>query len=182
MAVALAGVVLAAAVIVGLVPTGPGVTAAPSLPPGATAEPSLSVPTAIPTVAPTPSVIPTVVPPSAGGQYVVQAGDTLSGIADRVGVPWQLIAQANNIQPPDYIIQLGQILTIPVAPTVEPGSNQYMVLSGDTITGIAQKTGVSPSDLADYNNIADWNSIYPGQILYIPGPGWTPLPTVRPTR
>ena len=47
----------------------------------------------------------------------------------------------------------------------------------DTITGIAQQAGIDPTDLADFNNIADWNSIRVGDILYIPGSDWqTPLP------
>ncbi len=57
------------------------------------------------------------------------------------------------------------------------GADLYFVQSGDTITGIAQQFGVDPTDLADFNNIADWNSIRVGDILYIPGPDWqTPLP------
>jgi len=62
-------------------------------------------------------------------------------------------------------------------PSVLPSLTSYVVQSGDTITGIANKVGVDPTDLADFNNIANWNSIRVGDILYIPGPGWTPLPT-----
>ena len=57
------------------------------------------------------------------------------------------------------------------------GADFYVVQSSDTITGIAQQAGIDPTDLADFNNIADWNSIRVGDILYIPGDDWqTPLP------
>lgn len=52
-------------------------------------------------------------------QYTVQRGDTLSKIGNKMGVPWQRIAEANNIRSP-YIIQIGQVLTIPSTGTPPP--------------------------------------------------------------
>jgi LysM repeat protein len=49
----------------------------------------------------------------AGGSYVVQAGDTLSEIAERFGVPLVALAQANGLSDP-YLIVEGEALTIPV--------------------------------------------------------------------
>ena len=43
--------------------------------------------------------------------YTVAPGDVLSGIGVRFGVPYQQIAQWNNIKNPD-IISIGQKLTI----------------------------------------------------------------------
>jgi LysM repeat protein len=180
LAFALAAVVLAGALLVGFFPSGPGGVGS------GTPRPSVSFPvvtfppTSEPTVAP--SVEITVPPdatidPTLGGTYVVQPGDFLSGIGDRVGVPWQLIAEANNIEPPDYVIVPGQVLIIPPLPVATAGAEFYIVQSGDTITGIAQEVGVDPTDLADFNNIADWNSIRVGDYLYIPGDDWqTPRP------
>ena len=51
-------------------------------------------------------------PPPAPETYVVQPGDTLSGIGAKVGVPWQSIAQANGINDPN-LIYVGQVLRIP---------------------------------------------------------------------
>jgi LysM repeat protein len=176
MAVALAGTVLAGAVLIGVVPTSPAGSPSPS--PAPASQPvATPLPTASASAQPSPSVVVSLPAPSAGGTYVVQVGDTLSGIADQVGVSWQLIAQANNITGPDYVIQVGQILTIPVPPSTSPDANAYVVKEGDTITAIAQQFGVQPTDLADYNNVANWDAIKVGQVLYIPGPGWTPLPT-----
>jgi LysM repeat protein len=179
LAFALAAVVLAAALLVGLFPSGSGgvangsprptISFAPFTPPPASATPAPTVEITEPPDA--------TIDPSQGGTYTVQPGDFLSGIGDRVGVPWQLIAEANNIEPPDYVIVPGQVLIIPAIPVPSEGADFYVVQSGDTITGIAQQAGIDPTDLADFNNIADWNSIRVGDILYIPGDDWqTPLP------
>jgi len=49
----------------------------------------------------------------AGGSYVVQAGDTLSEIADRFGVPMLALVGANAISDPHLIVE-GDLLMIPV--------------------------------------------------------------------
>ncbi|MDR7301454.1 GH25 family lysozyme [Haloactinomyces albus] len=51
-------------------------------------------------------------PPPPGGTYVVQPGDTLSGIGARFGVDWRTIADVNAITDPD-LIYVGEVLTIP---------------------------------------------------------------------
>ena len=80
-----------------------------------------SVATVAPSTAPTPPVTATVAAPAAtatapaaaGGQkYVVQSGDTLSGIADQFGVTVQQIIDANSLQNPDLLLP-GQELIIP---------------------------------------------------------------------
>jgi LysM repeat protein len=179
LAVALAGTVLSAAILVGIVPTGPGGPASGTTPPPGSHAPApsgVASPTAVPSTEPVVTPGPTV-QPTPGGTYTVQPGDYLTKIATMFGVPWQLIAAANDIAGPDYKIVPGQVLIIPVPPQVTPGADSYVVQSNDTITSIAQHFGVSPTDLADYNNIANWDLIRAGDILYIPGPGWTPLPT-----
>lgn len=55
---------------------------------------------------------PTEPPPSSSGTYVIQPGDTLSGIALRFNTTVVALAQANNIINPNYIFA-GQVLTIP---------------------------------------------------------------------
>lgn len=179
LAFALAAAVLAAALLVGLFPTGPGgVSVATPRSPGASGAfpPTPVTPSPIATVAPTPTLAPTPVPPG-GGTYTVQPGDSLSLIGLEFNIPWQLIAEANGIAGPDYVIVPGQVLIIPPVAVPTDGADFHIVQSGDTITAIAQEFDVDPTDLADFNNIADWNSIRVGDILYIPGPDWqTPLP------
>lgn len=58
---------------------------------------------------------------SGGGTYTVQFSDTLSEIAELLGVPATAIAEANNLADPHFIME-GQRLTIPVveSPLVRP--------------------------------------------------------------
>jgi LysM repeat protein len=45
-------------------------------------------------------------------RHTVQAGDTISYVANLYQIAWQDIADANNLQPP-YVIAVGQVLCIP---------------------------------------------------------------------
>lgn len=176
LASALAATVLGAALLVGLFPGG-GVAVATSPPPRASGlQPTGPTETVLPTITPTATPAPSV-QLSPGGIHIVQAGESLSYIGQLYGIPWLTIAQANGIQGPDYIIVEGQQLIIPNIPQPTSNADVYVVQSGDNITSIATQFHVSPTDLADFNNIADWNQIRVGDILYIPGPGWTPRPT-----
>jgi LysM repeat protein len=96
---------------------------APASPPRTTAtrvaSPTVAAPNPAPSAAPTqaaaPSTAPTAAPsaPAAGGRkYVVQAGDTLSGIAEQFGVTVQQLIDANKLTNPDLLLP-GQELTIP---------------------------------------------------------------------
>lgn len=51
-------------------------------------------------------------PPPPPETYVVQQGDTLSGIAQKLGVSQQALQDANGIENPDQI-QEGQVLKVP---------------------------------------------------------------------
>jgi lipoprotein NlpD len=53
---------------------------------------------------------------TAEGGYLVRPGDTLSGIAARLGVEMTALARANALAPP-YLIRVGQRLTIPARST-----------------------------------------------------------------
>jgi len=179
LALAAVATVVGAAFYFNVVPSGGGVASASQTPQRSLVPQSFAVPSATPTVSASPTVAPPTAQPTAGGTYVVQAGDFLSGIGLKFGIPWQLIAEANNIPPPDYVITPGQTLIIPVIAPPSDGSQVYVVVAGDNITNIATKFKVDPTDLADFNNIVDWNSIQVGQVLHIPGPGWTPLPSAK---
>lgn len=52
--------------------------------------------------------------PAASSSYTVAPGDHLASIADRLGVSWMSIAQANNLSNADHI-EVGQTLIIPSA-------------------------------------------------------------------
>jgi LysM repeat protein len=115
---------------------------------------------------------------AAPGSYTVQAGDTLSEIADRLGVPWQDLATANGITDP-ALIRPGQTLTIPGRATRSPiRRRSYTVRAGDTLSEIAGRLGVSWQDLATANGITDPTSIRPGQELIVPSTGEGPASRV----
>ena len=178
-ALAAVGTILGAAFYFGLIAPGGGVATASQTPrPSFSSVPVQPTPTAAPSATPAPTAAPPSPTFAPGGTYTVRPGDSLSLIGDKVGVPWLQIAQANGIAGPDYIVQVGQVLIIPIAAEPSAGANQYIVQAGDSVTKIANKFGIDPTTLADYNNIVDWNSIQVGQLLQIPTDNSaTPLPT-----
>jgi spore coat assembly protein SafA len=99
--------------------------------------------------------------------YIVHQGDTLSGVAQSFGVSLSALEAANpRITNPNLIVP-GQVILIPVNP---PAPGTYLVQSGDTLSGIAEKFGVSLSALEAANpQVSDPNLIFPGQVLTIPG-------------
>ncbi|MCL5256842.1 MAG: LysM peptidoglycan-binding domain-containing protein [Chloroflexi bacterium] len=96
---------------------------------------------------PTPTAQPSPTPAPQGGHdiktYVVQPGDTLSGIAAANGVSVETILWANNLTE-DAMLRVGQELIVPPTDGVI-----YTVQEGDTLQGIAQEFGVDAQTIAD---------------------------------
>ena len=114
--------------------------------------------------------------------YVVQRGDNLSSIASRYGSSVGAIVQANGLA--STVIRPGQTLLIPASsgqsapssgfrsPAASPGSGavaggSYVVHSGDSLSLIASRYGVSVSALRSLNGLSG-DVILPGQTLSIP--------------
>lgn len=87
---------------------------APPLAPSVAPSAAPVAPSAAPSAAPVaPSAAPSAAPSGTRGQkYVVQPGDTLSGIADQFGITIQQLIDANQLQNPDLLLP-GQELIIP---------------------------------------------------------------------
>lgn len=105
-------------------------------------------------------------PASSGRTYTVQPGDTLSGIAAKLGVAQSQITGFHSGNP--NLIYPGEVLTIGgAAAPIQSAGTTYTVQSGDTLSGIAAKFGTTYQAIAAKNGIANPNLIYPGQVLHI---------------
>ena len=107
--------------------------------------------------------------------YTVRSGDTLSDIASRYNTTYQAIAEKNGISNPNLIYP-GQVLVISgqyASSSGTTGSSTYTVRSGDCLSTIGSRLGVSWQSIASANGIRSPYIIYPGQCLNIPG-GSTP--------
>ena len=99
-------------------------------------------------------------PPDQESEHVVKAGETLSGIAQRAGVPRILIVEANHLTSP-FALRAGQKLTI-------PRTRHHTVGTGDTPFTIAYLYGVPWQDIAVASGIAPGTPLKNGQRLLIP--------------
>ncbi|MCS7239684.1 MAG: M23 family metallopeptidase [Candidatus Bipolaricaulota bacterium] len=96
--------------------------------------------------------------------YEVRAGDTLSAIATRYGVPLSWLAISNNLT--STTIYPGQRLLIPKDGVL------HTVKSGETLSSIAKAYGVAEDVIRTANGVADEPK--PGTRLYIPNPNTLP--------
>ena len=128
-------------------------------------------------------------------QYVVQNGDYLWGIALKLNVKFGDLLTVNSFTL-QTVIHPGQAVvvpdggTLPVAgsttvanPTVKtpaaavkPGS--YVIVSGDSLAGIAKRMGVSVPALLAANKLTLTSVIHPGTQLTVPAGGRLPTPTI----
>lgn len=102
--------------------------------------------------------------PAAAADYVVQPGDTLSQIADRLQISRAALAGANGIADPDLIL-VGQRLRLPGT------TEDHVVRPGETLSGIAARLGVSVTALVAVNDITDPDLVVAGRRLQVPGDG-----------
>ena len=105
--------------------------------------------------------------------YVIQNGDTLSGIAEMFGVSVNTILWANGITKASGI-QPGQSLVIlPVSGIV------HKVKSGDTILGIVAQYKADINEVLEYNDITLSSPLSVGQSIILPD---VEISTALPTR
>lgn len=148
--------------IAGASPTSAVLVPTPS--PATASAGASAAPSAGPTTAPTAT---SAAVPTPGGTHVVQSGETLFAIGVLYGVPYQQIMEANELD--SEIIFVGQELFIPVPATPGPGAAVHYVQPGESVFSIAELYGITPTELADANSLEDWNRIFVGQELVIPG-------------
>ena len=95
----------------------------------------------------------------------MQAGDTLSGIAAKLGVATSAISGYRSGNP--NLIYPGEVLTVKKSGGTAPTARTYTVQSGDNLSSIAARYGTTYQALAAKNGISNPNLIYPGQVLKI---------------
>ncbi len=127
---------------------------------------------------------------SANSTYQVKSGDTLSRIASANHTSVNDLKNINHISNINFIYP-GQILQLSAAsssshksapaPTGSTSGSKktYTVKAGDTASAVASKNGISLTQLKSYNNIANINLIYVGQVLVV-GAGNTPSQPSQP--
>ena len=124
--------------------------------------------------------------PAAGGSYTVQAGDSYWRIANKYGISIQELQRLNGTS--DYTLHPGQSIKVPGSGTnVSASSNSssaststtsaapaaggsYTVQAGDSYWRIANKYGISISELQRLNGTSNY-FLYPGQSIKVPGSG-----------
>lgn len=112
---------------------------------------------------------PALADPATETRHVVAKGETLSGIANRAGVPLVVIAEANGLAEP-YSVRLGQKLTIPRQRT-------HIVKKGESGFAIALRYGVPLENIAIANVLEPPYDVRTGQKLIIPAMFTAPAPS-----
>lgn len=98
--------------------------------------------------------------------YRVESGDTLSGIAQKTGSTIEEIMYLNPVIHDPNRIYVGQIFCVKSDRYKNRNKEKsYIVKSGDTLSGIAQKLNVSLNYLVTKNNIKNPDLIYVGQVI-----------------
>jgi len=112
---------------------------------------------------------------SKAGEYVVQPGDTLLGIALKLNVSASALQALNGLTDPN-MLRVGQVLKLP-ATASQAMAGTYVVQAGDTLGAIALRFRVPVDALARANRLADPDKLRIGQRLTIP-PADQPQPQV----
>jgi LysM repeat protein len=133
--------------------------------------------------------------------HVVRSGDTVAAIAVRYGTTNGVVIRRNRLQAGGHMLQVGQRLSVPRTAKMaaqaaarakaarvaaakkraaEIRRTTYTVRSGDTLSGIASKRGVSLASLLKRNRLKATSTIYAGQKLRIPGASGGSSSSARP--
>lgn len=103
-------------------------------------------------------------------EYIVEPGDTLSGIANKFNISLETILWANNLSRSSSISSGKSLIILPVSGAI------HHVQNGDTLSGIAKSYKAEKEEIIVFNNLSQRGDIYIGDILIIPG-GTMPLKT-----
>ncbi len=105
--------------------------------------------------------------------YKVEAGDTVSSVAEKFGVKKETIMMENKFYD---VNQLKEGMTINLLPV---DGLSYVVQKGDTISGIAKKFSIKEEDIVRQNQMED-APLVPNMVLILPGATRVVLPPAPP--
>ncbi len=123
--------------------------------------------------------------PVLAGDVVVRSGETLSEIAERVGVSVERLMAVNGLSDPNHI-EAGQKLRLPggASPSSRGGGaasgTSVTVKEGETLSEIADRHGLSVNKLMALNGITDPDQLQVGQRLKLGGSATTAASGARP--
>jgi membrane-bound lytic murein transglycosylase D len=111
--------------------------------------------------------------------HAVVEGDTLASVAEEYRVTASALAEANQLTAGDSIASV-EALVVPVPPSAEPSARtrMYTVRRGDTLVTIADRFGVSLSQLRSWNAVPSGIRVAPGRRLRVA----EPAPVGAPSR
>jgi LysM repeat protein len=111
--------------------------------------------------------------------YIIQQGETVSGIAAQRGFTLEAVLEVNpEISDPNRVTA-GDVIFIPphpanIMPDIQEDevSGVYVVQQGDTLSQIALNHGTSVDRMLEVNEqIVDENLLFSGQVVAVPEPG-----------
>ena len=118
--------------------------------------------------------------PALAGTITVKPGETLSEIADRLGISMKRLMELNGINKADHV-EVGQKLKVPgpsSSSTRASGggavaTGRVTVREGDTLSDIAVRQGMSLNQLIALNGLSRADHVEVGQTLKVTGKGAT---------
>lgn len=124
-------------------------------------------PTSTPTGTPNSTGAPTTATPVSGPVYIIQSGDSLSGIASRFGLTLEQLMAANNFTDPNKI-SVGDRVTIPGLEGVSGVLITQLVGYGDSLQSLSRSYQVDENFLRQLNHITSPSELYAGVGLVLP--------------
>jgi len=105
-------------------------------------------------------------------EYIVEPGDTLSGIAKKFNISLNTILWANDLNQSSTIKPGRKLIILPVSGVL------HYVKKGDTLSEIAQTYKAEVEEIVAFNELSGEDDIFVGDILIIPN-GKTPKNTTQ---